>query len=249
MSNTQINPAFSAALRAALVEHVAQGRRVRRRRRVWLGLGMLAGIGLVGGGAVATGLWWQPGADVDKPLTAAVTVTRTGSAVVELGQPPAGANSISLTLTCLTPGVFTYTDGASMSCEKSDLTGRSGTSWYTMALAAGQHTTSIRTSEDVRWTLSVAYVDREPTGWATNNSGHTYGVANDHGTPDLVAVIATDGTPGYAFASDLAVAEGPTFTSPADALAWQNAHHGDAASVPVYKSDGKTVVGEFRVGG
>jgi len=148
----------------------------------------------------------------------------------------------------LTPGEFTYADGASMSCATGDLTDRFGTSSYTMALAAGQHTTSIRTSDDARWTLTVTYVDRETTGWATNDSGQTYGVANDHGTPDLVAVIATDGTPGYALAADLAAAEGPTFTSPADALAWQNTHHGDAASVPVYKSDGKTVVGEFRVG-
>jgi hypothetical protein len=117
MMDTPIDPAFAAVLRAALVEHVTNGHRVQRRHRVWAGLGMVAGIGLVGGGAaVATGLWGQPGAAVEGPLAASVTVTRTGSAVVELGQQPAGANSISLALTCLTPGQFTYADGASMGC-------------------------------------------------------------------------------------------------------------------------------------
>ncbi|MGV8967782.1 MAG: peptidase M56 family protein [Cellulomonas sp.] len=250
MSNTQMDPAFSAALRAGLVEHVAQSRGVRRRHRVWLGLGVFAGVGLVGGGAaVATGLWVQPGADVDEPLAASVSVTRAGSAVVELGTPPAGANSISLALTCLTAGRFTFADGASMGCDESDLTGRSGTSWYTMPLTPGQHTTSIGTTDNARWTLTVTYVVRRPTDWATNDSGETYGAANDRGAPDLVAVIATDGTPGYAFESDLAAAEGPNFTSPEQALAWQEAHQGESMTVPVYASDGKTVIGEFSVGG
>ena len=74
----------------------------------------------------------------------------------------------------------------------------------------------------------------QSTAWAVNAKGDTYVVENGHGTPDLVAVEATNGSTGYAYATDLARAEGPTFTSPADALAWQAAHQGTSASIPVY---------------
>gem|GEM_PF-6798990 len=41
----------------------------------------------------------------------------------------------------------------------------------------------------------------------------------------------------------------PDFKSPEEALAWQSAHAGTSVEIPVYRSDGETKVGVFRVGG
>lgn len=55
--------------------------------------------------------------------------------------------------------------------------------------------------------------------------------------------------PGYGKASDLNCASGlDTVHSPAEALAWDKASEDRNISVPVYKSDGTTVIGTFVVG-
>ena len=41
---------------------------------------------------------------------------------------------------------------------------------------------------------------------------------------------------------------GPTPTSPADAIAQQEANQGRTHTIPVYESDGTTVIGEFTIG-
>jgi hypothetical protein len=54
------------------------------------------------------------------------------------------------------------------------------------------------------------------------------------------------------YAEELNEANGSTasesFTSPADALAWQETRKGKTYSVPVYESDGTTTIGEFVIG-
>ena len=69
------------------------------------------------------------------------------------------------------------------------------------------------------------YVNRVTTPWGTNASGQTYGVSNQNGTPDLVAVIIDQGkVQGYVKASDLDSASGNYVVhSPAQALAWDAA--------------------------
>jgi hypothetical protein len=63
--------------------------------------------------------------------------------------------------------------------------------------------------------------------------------------------MATNGAVGYVYKRDLDRANGDdaakSFTSPADALAWQAADGGRDHTVPVYALDGVTVVGEFVV--
>ncbi len=53
-------------------------------------------------------------------------------------------------------------------------------------------------------------------------------------------------------AAELNEASGRTasteFTSPSDAQAWQEARQGTVALIPVYESDGETVIGEFEAG-
>lgn len=91
-------------------------------------------------------------------------------------------------------------------------------------------------------------------GYSRNADGLTYGSAFDATSPDtepdLVLVVTTDGREGYAKKADLAEAEGSGFSSPAEAIAWQEAHDSDAGTpVVVYKSDGRTAIGTFLVGG
>lgn len=58
---------------------------------------------------------------------------------------------------------------------------------------------------------------------------------------------------GYVLKSDLEDANGTTamngFTSPEDAILWQEAEGGKVHTIPVYLTDGTTVIGTFTVGG
>ncbi len=82
--------------------------------------------------------------------------------------------------------------------------------------------------------------------FSVNASGQTYGsdlsVASSAQGPTLVEVVATNGKTGYAYANQL---NGPTPTSPAQAVALGKT---GPRTVPVYKSNGTTVIGHFIVG-
>ena len=244
MSTIRIDRGFSDALRAELVAHVAQSRGARR-RRAWLVAGAFAGIGLAGGGiAVATNLFPLPGGDVVTQQAETVTETHTGTATVELGTPPEDATHIDLELWCLTPGSFWFPDGAEVICFESEMGTPGNWSGYTLPLENGQHSVTITADSGAQWTLAATYVDRETTDWAVNENGDTYGVINENGEPDLIAVSATNGRDGYAYAADL---NGPMPSSPEEATTW-NETHGGTRAVPVYESDGETVIGEFVIG-
>ena len=106
MSSVRMNPVFARALRARLVRTAREPRRFGFTR--WqLGLGVLAGSTVLAGGvAVASTLLSQapPGAPQDTLLANVVTASRTGTSTVVLGPAPKGTTSISLTLTCRSPG-------------------------------------------------------------------------------------------------------------------------------------------------
>jgi hypothetical protein len=137
MNQFHVDGLFSDALRAQLVSQVAKESPVakRRRTRVWLGTGALAGAGLLGAGAAAAGLFFIPGSEKVTPLASPVTTTYTGTATVELGNPPEGTTGIQMELRFLTPGWFEFPDGASSSCSEEDVASWSG---YTISLAPGQ---------------------------------------------------------------------------------------------------------------
>lgn len=96
----------------------------------------------------------------------------------------------------------------------------------------------------------------EPT-YALNEQGLTLGTVADATSPDtepdLILAVATNGREGYVYKRDLDAADGTTamkgFKSPEDALAWQKERGAKTIVIPVYLEDGKTVVGEFEVGG
>jgi hypothetical protein len=247
----EMDPVFTAALREALVATVKDTPRVRRHWRWRVGSGMFLGVTLVAGGAaLASGVFSPPGAPIATSLGGGATVTRTGPATITLGPPPAGATSLSLALTCLTVGTFYFPNGSSESCDATDLNRPplNRTSSEVVPLTAGVDTVTIKTSPSATWTLQAMYVNQVATSWGINASGETYGVSNQQGTPDLVAVIADQGNTGYVKESELNCAAGGDVASPAEAQAWDKVSQNLNVSIPVYESDGVTVVGTFTVG-
>ncbi len=89
MNQLQPNEVLSQALRAELVSRVqkASPAHKRKRARLWLGAGTLAGLGLLGGvGAAAAGYFVMPGSQNVTPLSPPpVTGTYEGTATIDLG--------------------------------------------------------------------------------------------------------------------------------------------------------------------
>lgn len=192
-----------------------------------------------------------PGGTRVTHLSEPITLTETGTATVELGSRPQGATGVGLVIDCLSAGEFIYPDGAGMICgtgaEPSDLEDFPSMA-YVVDLDAGRDEVEIRATEGATWRLTAAYVSTEVTQWGVNAKGQTYGVENANGSPDLIAVVATNGQLGYAYVSDMNAAGGPAPTSPEDALTQQQERLGKTLSVNVYESDGETVIGEFVIG-
>jgi hypothetical protein len=252
MSTLEMEPVFTEALRAVLAKTVEESSRVRRRWGWPLGASMFAGLVLVGGGvALAAGVFSPPGAPIDTQLGAFVSATRTGSATIDLGPRPATANDLSLKLTCGTVGTFTFPNGASLSCDATDVSNPQGfrTASEVVPLSPGVKSVTITTSANASWTLQVAYVNQVTTSWGVNASGQTFGVRNQEGTPDLLAVVINQGeTHGYLESSELNCAAGGDIQTPAEALTWDKVSANRSVSIPVYDSNGTTVIGTFVVG-
>ncbi|XAS67495.1 peptidase M56 family protein [Micrococcaceae bacterium Sec5.7] len=254
MNQLRVDNLFSDALRAELITRVekASPTRARKRTRLWAGTAVLAGIGVLGGvGAAADGLFVTPGSTQVTPLASPVTESHTGTATVQLGPPPEKTTGIEIQLNCLTPGRFEFGNGANSICSPKDVGTPQDWTGYTIPLMPGEESITITTSPDARWKITAQYVNTETTQWATNADGDTYGAQNENGSPDMVAVIATNGTRGYVHRTELEDADGTaaikTFKSPAEALAWQEARLGKDFAIPVYDVTGKTVVGEFVI--
>lgn len=254
MNAPRMSDRFASTFRATLIEHIAHQQNPRRKRRIVLG--SAAALSLVLGGTVAataSGLLALPGATEVTTAGAVQSQTFTGTGSLELGPRPEGATGVSISFTCLSPGTFVFSDGASVTCVQADVASTSNRTTYLLPLdAIDKSAVHISTSSAAVWTLTAGYVMAEVTDWAVNESGDTYGVINDRGQPDLIAAVATNGLQGYVYRRDLEDANGATaakgFTSPEDALEWQEQHEGQVRTIPVYEPDGVTVFGEFRVG-
>ena len=237
---TQMNADYATALRQALIEHVEAAAVQHRRIGLRMTLGIGAGVLAVGGGvAAATGWLPLPGSDVVTPEAPPVTVVHTGSATIDLGPAPHGATDIELKFTCLSAGSFTFQDGASVTCSTTDAKSGNEFTTYKLALAPGQHSTTITATEGARWTLTATYAHVAVSNWGVNQDGQTFGVANEHGFPDLVAVIATNGRTGYAYSRQLNPPGPTTLQTGPPKLS-------RAPTIPVYTSDGHTQIGVFK---
>lgn len=255
MSQVRMDPLFREALREELVARVdaSPARRPRKHRRLWLGIGALVGVGMLGtAAAVASGALPLPGGQAVTVLAGPVTETRTGTATVDLGPAPAGVTNVALELRCLTAGTFVFPYGAGLACSDSDADSQTGIATYSLPRSPGQHTITVRADSVARWQLTATYVKQKTTAWGVNADGNTFGIQNEKGMPDLIAVSATNGRDGYVKRTELDAADGTEaarhFTSPQDALRWQQERKGKSVSIPVYEADGKTVIGSFVIG-
>lgn len=247
----EMDESFTAALRELLIEQVsAEGRarsRVRRPGRWSASLGLLAtllaGASGIAAAAVVVISSTLPGSQRVTALSAPLTVGGAGTQTVQLNQRPPGANAIYFELSCLTPGTFTFADGAGLTCndqaDVADTLEHPATG--TIVLGAGDADATITAAHGDRWRLTLFYASATTTPWKINGSGQTYGTPNPNGVPDLVAAIATNGQSGYVYASQL---DGPQPTTPTEAATWSPAPR----TITVYESDGKTPIGHFVVG-
>ena len=192
-----------------------------------------------------------PGATTAIDLSEPVAVTGTGTSTVELGPRPDGATAANVSVVCLTAGRIVYPNGASSVCDdpasESEIADPRSANYMLIDLAPGQTSLRFRAMADVAWKVVATYVRTETSEWGVNAKGETFGVQRHGKSPDLIAVYTTDGKHGYAYVKDLD-GRWPVPTSPADALAQQEANEGRSRSVPVYESDGETIVGEFTIG-
>jgi hypothetical protein len=255
-----MNSAFSDGLRNVLIQQVESAPQRRHRLQWRWGVGAVLALGLLGGGtALAAQLDLLPGAPAHSDLSSPVTVTRTGTATIQLRPKPKGATQVSLSLTAFDAGSFGLgRGGSSVTVSPADLpaANTAGTNRTTAYLElfqldpGGTSFTITTSTQTLRWTATLTWVSARTTAWAKNASGQTYGVQNEKGTPDLIAVTATNGKDGYVYGKDIDEIDGTTasksFTSPQQALDWQKTHHG--GDIPVFKSDGTTKVGTFHVG-
>lgn len=192
-----------------------------------------------------------PGATTAIDLSEPVAVTETGTSTVELGSRPDGATAAIVSVACLTPGRIVYPDGASIVCDEpagaGEIADPRSANYGLIDLGPGQTSLRFRAKADVRWKVVANYVRTETSEWGVNAKGETFGVQRNGKSPDLIALYTTDGTQGYAYVKDL---DGrfPLPTSPADALAQQEADGGRSHPIPVYESDGETIIGEYTTG-
>ena len=248
-----MNPVFSTGLREALIRQVEATPHRRRLSRWRWGVGAIIAIGLLGGGgALASQLLAQPGVDAHASLAAPVSVSETGTATIQLGPRPKGASEVYLQFDPLDPG--TYLFGRGGASVTADTSGNNATTYYVSLaeLDPSGSSYTITTGPTMRWTATLTWVSSHTTAWGRNAAGQSYGVQNDRGIPDLIAASATNGKDGYVLRTDLEDADGTTasksFHSPQDALDWQKARAGKDFYIPVYRSDGKTRIGVFKVG-
>lgn len=250
MTSRGIDATFAGALRQELISKV-EGYSRRRWRLSWrLSASIaIAAVLTSGGVAFAAGLLTTPGATSNTPFGMITTITRTGTATINLGSAPAGATDVSLSLTCLTAGTFTF-PGFDLTCSAANLHHLGGRrAFIYVPLRPGLHMITVDTTDNASWSLEVMYVNQVTAAWGVNAHGQTYGEVNKNGTPDLIAAAIDHGeTQGYVKASDLICAGGGDITSPAQALAWDKASANRNISVPVYKSKGTTVIGTSVVG-
>jgi hypothetical protein len=245
--SVQMDETFATALRELLVEQAqstgGQPSWFARWRRQIAGSGAALILVTGAGIAYASGVFsaGPPGGEVVTHLAKSVTVTGVGTRTVQLGQQPPGTTDIDIRFICLTAGNFQFGDGAGVGCGAADVAQlETHPAIYAMPVTAGEDSMTITAATGARWRLSATYSSVSTTPWGINASGQTYGVTNQHGTPDLVSVIASNGRAGYVYAKQL---NAPAPKTLAQAIAED---HAPEKTLIVYESNGHTPIGEFR---
>lgn len=238
-----MDPLFAASLRQELVDQV---RSAKRRRRSWRIGGAVAGVVLAGTGAgavaVATSQEPIPGADRVEVVKAGARVDGTGTRTVDLGDAPKGATDIEVVLICRGAGSYAVVDVFSGTCSDLDAKKANAVSFW-KPVRTGDNRLIVQAGPGARWTLTASFARRTRTKFGVNADGKTFGAGTGQRTPDLVAVDNGQ-VKGYVYAKDL---KGPMPKNPAEAAHW-NRTHGGRRVIPIYSSDGHTVIGPFVIG-
>jgi hypothetical protein len=235
MSNVKMSPRSAEALREALRTHVGRPRRSHGRLLTapWvLGAALMA----IGGTAAAATLLGQPGYTVVEAVSPTVEESHVGSATVRLADAPANATSLTLRLECLSAGTFRFADGAQIQCVADDVGTPQGQVTYAVPVGFGSAAARIETNDDAAWHIEATFTNDRVTEWGVNARGETFGMSNVYGDPDLIFASGSTRSAhvieGYVRASDLFE---------------RSAENGAAGSIPLLRSDGVTVIGDFQV--
>jgi hypothetical protein len=254
MIDQKLDETFAVALREGLVRHVRTSR--RRRRTMPVVVATLAV--LVVGGSIASASR-VPG-ELEKPLARPVIVTHVGSAVVPLPPAPPDATNVRIILSCMTPGRcetpgggvsggdWATFDGPLLQADSLRLTNRPDDgSAQVLPPIDPSDGLRVLAGPDVVWRLYAVYVDEYESEWFTNESGQTYGVPNNSGAPDLIAVWTDSGQLGYTPTDQLLGMDAqPQFHSAVDVQKYVSAHS-EKQRLPVFAEDGQTLIGYLTI--
>ena len=113
------------------------------------------------------------------------------------------------------------------------------------------------TRTEISWASNSSPESVQAHKYEKNDSGLTFGSVvkanSPENEPDLILVVATNGLEGYVYKSDLETANGTeaakSFTSPEQAVRWQETQGLQDRIISVYNVEGKTKIGDFIVGG
>lgn len=240
-----LDPEFAGAVRDELAalgtKRSLLQRHQRRARIVVIAMIAVAATGVTTGAAlVASG---YPGSTTVTPVGAAVNVTRTGTSTIDLGPNASNANTVIIDVTCVsrtgaiavdTTSGFSVTSGTPH-IEKSTAGWNCATRSTAVQitdgyLARGGTSITVTADKGTTWTAVARYGSATTQPFDVNAHGQTYGEPNGYyGVPDLQGVQATNGKAGWVYSKQFDYFVGCGY-------------------LPVYDSDGTTVIGQFPIG-
>ena len=218
-------------------------RHQRRVRMLSISIAAVLVAGVSTGAAIVVNSF--PGSTTVTPVGGIRSAAHTGTGALELGPAPTGATRVIVTVRCLnsqgTISIKTVPqnkndrfDVATFYCTGGGRVDPHGIvhPWHMNdALLPTPGSTSITITADpgTKWTVTGQYATSSTTPWGKNARGQTYGQCNIDGCPQLIGARATNGKDGYVLATQRDTLQATGY-------------------IPVYASDGTTVIGRFSIG-
>jgi len=247
MNTTDLGSDFADAVRAELTAIGTKASRLERHRRrtrlVGVGILAITVAGATTGAAIVVSN--IPGTTTVTPSGSLITVTRAGTATIDLGTPGKGSNTVILDVTCVSnTGKITVplTSSVMKDASGKTLPGGAETDEWDCAqvtrtthidngyLAPGSNAITITANPGTTWRAAARYGSATTSDWGVNGNGQSYGADNQqNGMPDLQSAQATNGNIGYIYTNELLAFRGSGYLN-------------------VYESDGTTVIGKFPIG-
>ncbi|MFF1879763.1 hypothetical protein [Leifsonia sp. NPDC058230] len=247
MTEPEMHPDVARAVRGELAAIGTKRSRLQRHQRrvriLSISIAAVVVAGVSTGAAIAVNAF--PGSTTVVPVGGVRSTTHTGTGALELGPVPKGATRVIVTVRCGNPqgtisikavpqdksgppgfATFYCAGGGSV-----DPQGRVHPWHMKDALLPPPGSTSITITADpgTTWTVTGQYATSSMTPWGKNAKGQTYGVCNIDGCPQLIGARATNGKDGFVLRSQFGTFQGTGY-------------------IPVYESDGTTVIGKFSIG-